>query len=123
MDLLCFLLMIGTMVLIIKKHVAGLNIIWKLLAVMPLLIFIQPILWAAVSTPAGMKRSTGNQVPGLPSPIFPPPSLIVVPPLLHRHFFPAVTFPFSRSSFTPWPRKTMFALVPRPWYSRTQSSI
>jgi len=72
MDLLCFLLMIGTMVLIIKKHVAGLNIVWKLLAVMPLLIFIQPILWAAVSTPAGMKRSTGNQVAGLPSPIFLP---------------------------------------------------
>ncbi len=39
MDLLSFLLMIGTMVLVLKKHVAGLNIIWKLLAVMPLLHF------------------------------------------------------------------------------------
>ena len=62
-----FLLLIVTMVLIVKKHVKGLNITWKLLAVVPLLMFLNPILQAAVSNPAGMKRNAGNEVAHLPS--------------------------------------------------------
>ena len=118
-DLLSFLLMIGTMVLIIKKHVAGLNIIWKLLAVVPLLMLIQPILQAAVSNPALMTTSTGNQVAGLPSPIFLPhllPFLYPPTPLSSWCLLsstptssPPLLPPFTRYSFTSWLPKTRFA--------------
>jgi len=64
-DLVLLLLMIGTMVLVLKKHAAGLKIVWKLLAAMLLIIFLQPILQVAVSNEASMKKNTGEQVTGL----------------------------------------------------------
>ena len=64
-DLVLLLLMIGTMVLVLKKHAAGLKIVWKLLAAMLLIIFLQPILQAAVSNEPSMKKNTGEQVAGL----------------------------------------------------------
>jgi len=61
MNIVTLLLVIVTMVLIVKKHAKGLNITWKLLAVMPLLFFLDPILQLAVSNPALMIRYTGNE--------------------------------------------------------------
>ena len=85
MNIVTLLLVIVTMVLIVKKHAKGLNITWKLLAVMPLLFFLDPILQLAVSNPALMIRYTGNEVAGLPSPIFLPRllPLLYPPPLSH----------------------------------------
>jgi hypothetical protein len=60
-DICALLLLIVTMVLIVKKHAKGLNITWKLLAVVPLLMFLNPILQVAVSNPAGMKRNAANE--------------------------------------------------------------
>jgi hypothetical protein len=60
-DICALLLLIVTMVLIVKKHAKGLNITWKLLAVVPLLMFLNPILQVAVSNPAGMKRMAANE--------------------------------------------------------------
>ena len=78
-DICALLLLIVTMVLIVKKHAKGLNITWKLLAVVPLLMFLNPILQVAVSNPAGMKRNAANEVAHLPSnisaaPTPPPPT-------------------------------------------------
>ena len=64
-DLVLLLLMIGTMVLVLKKHAAGLKIVWKLLAAMLLIIFLQPILQVAVSNEASMKKNSGEHVTGL----------------------------------------------------------
>ena len=66
---LTFWLVLGNMVLIIKKHTAGLGSSWKLLAVMPLLYFPMPFILAAVSAPAQVLRFRANEVAGLPSPI------------------------------------------------------
>merc|ERR1740130_1287668 len=60
-DISTLLVMIVTMVLIVKKHVKGLNITWKMLAVVPLLMLLNPILQAAASNPAGLKRNAGNE--------------------------------------------------------------
>ena len=73
-DIYTLLVMIVTMVLIVKKHVKGLNITWKMLAVVPLLMLLNPILQAAASNPAGLKRYTANEVAGLPSNIPAPPT-------------------------------------------------
>ena len=81
LNIVTFLLLIVTMVLIVKKHIKGLNIIWKLLAVMPLLFFLDPILQVAASNPAGLKRYSGNEVAGLPSNIPAPPTPAPPPPL------------------------------------------
>ena len=104
-DIVTFLLLIVTMVLIVKKHVKGLNIAWKLLAVVPLLMFINPILQVAVSNAASMKKYAGNEVAGLPSniPAAPTPAPPSSPPLI------SVSSPFSRYSITSWPQKTFFA--------------
>ena len=64
-DLVLLLLMIGTMVLVLKKHAAGLKIVWKLIAVVIALDFIQPIINAAVSNEAGFKQGVANKVAGL----------------------------------------------------------
>jgi len=58
---LTFVLMIGTLVLIVKKHAKGLNIACKVLAAMPLLYILVPIINAAVAAPAQALRSTGNE--------------------------------------------------------------
>ena len=63
--ILLVLLMIVTLVLVIKKHAAGLKIVWKLIAVVIALLFIQPIINAAVSNEAGFKQGVGNKVAGL----------------------------------------------------------
>ena len=63
--LILLVLLIVTLVLVIKKHAAGLKIVWKLLAAMLLIIFLQPILQAAVSNEPSMKKNTGEQVTGL----------------------------------------------------------
>jgi len=63
------------------RHIAGLSISWKLLAVMPLLHFPMPFVLAEVSAPAQALQTTGNKVSwlgdcsGLPSPISLHPSL------------------------------------------------
>ena len=44
------------------RHIAGLSISWKLLAVMPLLHFPMPFVLAKVSAPAQALRTTGNKV-------------------------------------------------------------
>ena len=67
---LTFVLMIGTLVLIVKKHAKGLNIACKVLAAMPLLYILVPIINAAVAAPAQALRSTGNEVARNPSPIY-----------------------------------------------------
>ena len=87
---LTFLLVLGNMVLIIKKHIAGLGISWKLLAVIPLLYFPMPFVNAAVSSPAQELRTTANEVAGLPSPISlhpPPPSPHLYLPRFPPHSF------------------------------------
>ena len=61
---LTMLLVLGNMVLIVKKHIAGLSISWKLLAVMPLLYFPMPFILAAVSAPAQALRFKANEVAG-----------------------------------------------------------
>ena len=43
------------------RHIAGLSISWKLLAVMPLLHFPMPFVLAEVSAPAQALRTTGNK--------------------------------------------------------------
>ena len=98
-NIVTFLLLIVTMVLIVKKHVKGLNIAWKLLAVLPLVFFLDPILQVAVSNPAGMKRYAANEVACLPSniPAAPTPAPPPSPPLI------SVSSPFSRYSITSWP--------------------
>ena len=63
--LILLVLMIVTLVLVIKKHAAGLKIVWKLLAAMLLIIFLQPILQVAVSNEASMKKNSGEHVTGL----------------------------------------------------------
>ena len=79
MNIVTLLLLIGTMVLIVKKHAAGLKIAWKALAVMILLFLLEPIIQVGVSSKAQATRFHGNEVAGLPSPIF-LPRLV---PLLH----------------------------------------
>ena len=63
--LVLLVLLIVTLVLVLKKHAAGLKIVWKLLAAMLLIIFLQPILHVAVSNEASMKKNTGEHVTGL----------------------------------------------------------
>ena len=100
-DLVLLLLMIGTMVLVLKKHAAGLKIVWKLIAVVIALVFIQPIINAAVSNEAGFKQGVANTVAGLfpwRHPLdAPPPSPGPSPTLL--------------PSFTRWPSKMRTATV------------
>ena len=79
MNIVTLLLLIGTMVLIVKKHAAGLKIAWKALAVMILLFLLEPIIQVGVSSKAQADRFHANEVAGLPSPIF-LPRLV---PLLH----------------------------------------
>ena len=102
-DLVLLLLMIGTMVLVLKKHAAGLKIVWKLLAAMLLIIFLQPILQAAVSNEPSMKRTPATRwlaySAAIPSPMLLPASPGPSPSLL--------------SSFTKWPSKTRTAKVRR----------
>ena len=100
-DLVLLLLMIGTMVLVLKKHAAGLKIVWKLLAAMLLIIFLQPILQVAVSNEASMKKNTGEQVTGLFLQQYP----------LRCSCQPHPDSPSLLSSFTKWPSRTYFAKV------------
>ena len=58
--LILLVLLIVTLVLVIKKHAAGLKIVWKLIAVVIALVFIQPIINAAVSNEAGFKQGVAN---------------------------------------------------------------
>ena len=69
MNIVTLLLLIGTMVLIVKKHAAGLKIAWKALAVMILLFLLEPIIQVGVSSKAQADRFHANEVAGLPSPI------------------------------------------------------
>ena len=63
---LTVLLLLGNIVLIVKKHAAGLSISWKVVAVMALLWLPVPISKAVVSMPARALRFTGSEVAGLP---------------------------------------------------------
>ena len=101
MNFVVLLLLIVTMVLIVKKHVKGLNIACKLLAVMPLIFLLEPILQVAFAS-SQMDRFHGNEVAGLPSPI----SLPHLLPLLHPPPLSSSLPP--RYSITSWPRKTFF---------------
>ena len=83
-DVLILLLMVGTVVLVGMKH-AAISKMWKVLAVMPLLVFLGPILNVAVSAPAQLTRRTGAAVAAAPTPIFPPRVLLTPPfPLPRR---------------------------------------
>ena len=102
--LVLLVLLIVTMVLVLKKHAAGLKVVWKLLAVVQVLLFLQPIINAAVSNEAGFKQRVGNQVAGLflwqtRAPMLLPPSPGPSPTLL--------------PSFTRWPSKMRSATVRR----------
>jgi hypothetical protein len=61
MNIVTLLLLIGTMVLIVKKHAAGLKIAWKALAVMILLFLLEPIIQVGVSSKAQATRFHGNE--------------------------------------------------------------
>ena len=96
---LTILLLLGNTALVLKKHIAGLSVSWKVVAVMSLLWLPVPISNAAVSMPAQALRFTANEVACLPSPIF-----------MHSRSLFASTSPVSPpNSFTRWPRKTRFA--------------
>ena len=92
------LFLLGNMVLIVKKHTAGLSISWKVLVCIQLLagilhVFLVPI--PAVSVPAHGLRATANEVDGY----------YCAPRSLSASHPP----PFPRYSFTRWRRKTRFA--------------
>ena len=61
---LAILVLLGNIVLVAKKHVAGLSTSWKVLAVMPLFYFPMPFINAAVAAPAQGLRTTANEVAG-----------------------------------------------------------
>ena len=67
---LTVLLLLGNIVLIVKKHAAGLSISWKFVAVMPLLLLPVPISSTAVAVRARLLRTTANEVAALPSAIY-----------------------------------------------------
>jgi len=58
---LAILILLGNIVLVAKKHVAGLSTSWKVLAVMPLFYFPMPFINAAVAAPAQGLRTTANE--------------------------------------------------------------
>ena len=66
---LTILILLGNIVLVAKKHVAGLSISCKVLAVMPFFYFPMPFVINLVAAPAQGLRTTANEVAGLPSPI------------------------------------------------------
>ena len=67
------LLLLGNMVLIVRKHTAGLSISWKVLFCIQLLAVLLHMILdlpaPAVTVRAQAIRATGNEVAGLPSPL------------------------------------------------------
>ena len=97
------LLLFGIMILIGKKHTAGLSISWVVLWVVQVLTLVGDVVLVnqhpAVTAAAQVLRATGNEV-------------LVAYPLPHHCTLapsPLLPNPFSRYSFTRWPRKTSFA--------------
>ena len=66
---LTILILLGNIVLVAKKHVAGLTISFKVPALMPLFYFPMPIVVAKTVAPAQGLLTTANEVAGLPPPI------------------------------------------------------